>query len=173
MNVKRTAFAAVILQLLSLIFSTASYAQEGLIDRLTRLESGFANMKLELSELRRALDIVAPTGAVIAFNLESCPRGWTPYEQASGRFIVGVSNGSQSSQKPLGQTGGSETHRLSIAELPSHDHGGILGGDGKKAGMLNDWAYHAAGYVRIKPQGGGQPHNNMPPFLAQLYCIKN
>ena len=29
-----------------------------------------------------------PTGAVMAFNLDSCPTGWTAYTQAQGRFMA-------------------------------------------------------------------------------------
>lgn len=34
-----------------------------------------------------------PTGAVVAFNLEACPAGWTEYTPAYGRFIRGIDKG--------------------------------------------------------------------------------
>jgi hypothetical protein len=36
------------------------------------------------------LEIVMPPGAVVAFNREECPTGWTVYEPARGRFIRGI-----------------------------------------------------------------------------------
>ncbi len=34
-----------------------------------------------------------PSGAVMAFNLTSCPSGWSEYTPARGRFIRGIDNG--------------------------------------------------------------------------------
>ena len=34
-----------------------------------------------------------PTGAVMAFDLTTCPSGWSEYTQARGRFLRGIDNG--------------------------------------------------------------------------------
>lgn len=34
-----------------------------------------------------------PTGAVMAFDLASCPTGWTEYTASRGRFLRGIDNG--------------------------------------------------------------------------------
>lgn len=44
-------------------------------------------------DLRAALvllDILMPAGAVVAFNREECPAGWSEYGPARGRFIRGI-----------------------------------------------------------------------------------
>lgn len=116
-----------------------------------------------------------PAGVVVAFDSPNgCPRGWKEFEAARGRTILGA-NASRThgyTARPFGNVGGEEEHLLTINEMPSHDHGGIWGGDGKKAGMNNSYAYHAQGYVRISSEGGGQPHNNMPPYIALYFCKK-
>jgi len=35
-------------------------------------------------------DTDIPTGAVMPFNLQNCPEGWTVFEEAQGRFVMGV-----------------------------------------------------------------------------------
>ena len=37
-----------------------------------------------------------PTGAVMSFNLASCPSGWTEYSAAAGRTVIGRGNGAGS-----------------------------------------------------------------------------
>jgi hypothetical protein len=53
---------------------------------------------------------VIPAGAVIAFNLEACPTGWTEYKPAYGRFIRGVDKSGEKTdpdgqRKPGGEQG--------------------------------------------------------------------
>ena len=107
-----------------------------------------------------------PAGGVMAFNLASCPTGWSLYGAANGRTIIGVGGG-----YTLGDIGGEETHTLSIAEMPSHTHGRRYGlsdsGGGYPSG--DPWG----GYRQSEPTGGDQPHNNMQPYIALVYCVKN
>ena len=49
--------------------------------------------QLSLKAAQEALDALAlatPTGAVVAFDLDDCPVGWSIYEEAKGRFIRGL-----------------------------------------------------------------------------------
>jgi hypothetical protein len=51
-----------------------------------------AQIAVEAAQAARgAADRALPAGAVIAFNRPQCPEGWTPYANARGRTIVGVS----------------------------------------------------------------------------------
>ncbi|MBI4910063.1 MAG: phage tail protein [Acidobacteria bacterium] len=87
----------------------------------------------------------------------------------------------------LGETGGSQTVSLLQSEMPSHNHSvGAqtvpLGGLGTPAG--NTLSRPASGNLyspsapqiamnenAIAPAGGGQPHNNMQPYLTLNFCI--
>lgn len=132
-----------------------------------------------------------PTGTVVAFNLSSCPTGWSEYTAARARTIIGTnpSAGGGLSARTLGQTGGAETHTLTINEMPAHSHAGGATSDppgvagatfNTSAAMTGSgWgALAAPSGTRWAPggignTGGGAAHNNMPPFIVLLYCRKN
>ncbi len=134
-----------------------SISAEGVLERIEELEQ----------EIERLREFQTPRNAIMAFDQAECPSGWEDFHHARDRFILGAG-----AKYSVGATGGAETHRLTVEEMPSHDHGGIWGGDGGKAGMNNDYAYHSAGHLRIASQGGGRPHNNMPPYIALRWCKK-
>lgn len=110
-----------------------------------------------------------PSGAVMAFNLAGCPSGWSEYTSARDRTIIG--SGSSYSR---GATGGAATHTLTIAEMPAHTHALPYGTAGGSTA-----AYHYTAQDRTRDgkttlsAGGSQAHNNMQPYIALLYCVKN
>lgn len=71
-----------------------------------------------------------PSGAVVAFDRDDgCPPGWSEYRDADGRFIVGTGRhsvhdryGDEVAEFESGEVGGERTHRLSVDEMPSHEH---------------------------------------------------
>ncbi len=102
-----------------------------------------------------------------------------------GRVPIGIGTGLTA--RTLGAKGGSETHTLTTAEMPSHNHGVTDSGhahvspvyDGtngslrapNSTSMADDYyptipTYTAYTGISINNTGGGAPHNNMPPFLA-------
>ena len=130
------------------------------------------------------VDLIYPVGSVyISFNNEADPSvlfGGT-WERIRNRFLwAATENG------VMGETGGEASHTLTVEEMPSHNghlSAGIAGtaphGKGNYKGYLNSSIMTAVGdfgrgwnvYLgnEIHPAseavGGGQPHNNMPPFI--------
>lgn len=95
----------------------------------------------------------------------------------------------------LGAAGGAQSHTLTVAQIPSHDHGGTTPSDGAHQHSINGgsnisgsafpsvlatasgngFGTIAGGGAHahdISAQGGGSAHNNMPPSLVINYIIK-
>lgn len=111
----------------------------------------------------------------------------------AGRTIVGAGKGTQLTARKPGQAGGSETHRLTVAEMPSHSHGVSDPGHAHGFGYISataNWGDNANDRtqakvhnrrgstdrattgIRVQPAGGNQPHNVMQPFLVTNYIIR-
>jgi microcystin-dependent protein len=103
-----------------------------------------------------------------------------------GRVPIGSGEGSGLSRKNLGEHGGSETHALTLDELPVHNHvlmaSDAIGARSEPkdsliardaAGISQFGSAHPAAMAEcaIQPAGGGIPHHIMPPYLALNYII--
>lgn len=100
-------------------------------------------------------------------------RGRTPIHTGSGHT--------------LGERGGEQAHTLSIAEIPTHDHGlnlmnvtgtnsplgnPSLSNSGDERGFTSTTSIVGAmGAQTITNVGGSQAHLNMQPFLTLSFCI--
>lgn len=122
-----------------------------------------------------ALQLAVPKGAVMAFNLKECPDGWEAFVPVEGRVIVGSGEPMNLTKRVAGQTGGAETHQLSVAEMPSHTHTLKLGNNTGRGPdrMIQHADPHGGSHWPEVPSysaGGGMAHNNMPPFIVLNYC---
>jgi len=106
-----------------------------------------------------------------------------------GRVPVGR-DGAQSEFDTLGETGGAKTHTLTVAQMPSHTHtqnphSHTSGGNGffvntdsganLQSGSSTNRVVRgstAAATATNQNTGGGQPHNNLQPYIALNYLIK-
>jgi len=92
---------------------------------------------------------------------------------SSGAAGTKPTGGSALTSRSRGAWGGEETHQLSTAEMPTHNHsisnampssGVVFQGSGTGAG--------GTGTVTIGNAGSSQPHNNVQPFLVCNFIIK-
>ena len=139
-----------------------------------------------LTSLKAALvDIFHPVGAYYSSSDPTSPEelfGGT-WEEIHGRFLFAADDA-----HPAGSTGGEEAHTLTAGEMPTHNghlSAGIAGnvpfGKGNYQGYLNSntmtaypgsvyrgWNVYSGNEMHPASEatGGGQPHNNMPPYLA-------
>lgn len=87
---------------------------------------------------------VAPLGAIIMWTGSGVPLGWQLCDgnggtqvngitipDLRGRFVIGVGTSSDGAANyGVTNTGGEETHALTVAEMPSHNHGGATDTEG-------------------------------------------
>lgn len=127
-----------------------------------------------------------PAGAIVIWSgsVASIPSGWQLCDGTNGtpdlrdRFVVGArqDNGGTARTNVSGaltQTGGEAYHTLTIAEIPAHTH---------SYRWWNAWYFSGSSEIGAKGSyndnaqtgsaGGGQPHNNLPPYYALCFVMK-
>ena len=127
------------------------------------------------------------TGMIIMWNstVASIPSGFVLCDGNNStpdlrdKFIVGAKQDDSGTAKTnvtgsLTQTGGSATHTLTEAEMPSHVHHVQITTDGSgpfgsvsAAGNNN-----SQGFVATSSKGSGNAHNNLPPYFALCFIMK-
>lgn len=128
-----------------------------------------------------------PQGSIIPWYGSSgnIPNGFALCDGKNGtpdlrdRFLVGAGN-----LYTLGNTGGENSHQLTVAEMPSHQHDSGWGEHqsydtpfgrsnyrvGSRMGSgKSDW--DNAGWL-TSSTGGNQPHENRPPYYALYFLMK-
>lgn len=95
-------------------------------------------------------------GTVLGFGT------WSAFGQ--GRVLV--SKASSGTFGTIGATGGAETHRLSISEMPSHNHSYDVASNNSNglAALGRNGSDRSA--VATSFQGGGAAHNNLQPYIV-------
>lgn len=90
---------------------------------------------------------------------------------SKGRTLVGI-DPEDEDFKTVAKTGGEKTHKLTIDEMPNHDHplgttGVHRAEGGGDTGLFAVYDRETSGEKRTKTVGGDKPHNNLQPY----YCV--
>lgn len=117
------------------------------------------------------LEIFYPVGSIYYSTKDISPASsiggtWTAIKD---KFLIGASDTYDSLS-----TGGEARHTLSTTEIPSHSHSTAMCwmGNGNSSVSGGRWVYRDSGTTTAQPTwytggaGGGQSHNNLPPYIA-------
>lgn len=140
--------------------------------------------KTNISIDARDLYNVWPIGSIYISVVNTNPSeyfGGTWEVFGTGRCLVGVDT-SQTEFNTVMKTGGEKTHKLTVNEMPSHNHqyeditgNRSLNGQFGRSGYYESEAYMGVtnsviAYVdadfRMTYVGGSQPHNNLQPYIT-------
>lgn len=128
-----------------------------------------------------------PSGSIIAWypdprnninDMYGVPRGWVVCDGRNGtpdlrdRFILGSTD-----SKDINETGGSETHTLTVDELPAHSHSLPTRNHDGSSGINNGPSTMRSSTLGDNTRmsgvvGSGEPHNNMPPYYRLVWIMK-
>ena len=141
---------------------------------------------------------ICPTGSIIMYGAATAPTGWllcdgsavsrTTYADLFAIIgtTFGVGNGSTTFNLPdlrdrfvvgagtsynINDTGGEATHVLTINEMPNHSHS-VAADSGGAPYTLGVGGGGSVINVNTTSVGGGQPHNNLPPYIGLTFIIK-
>jgi hypothetical protein len=134
-----------------------------------RMDSSLQVGSLTVGE-KSLLDLVYPVGSVYISMTATSPQELFggSWQQLKDRFLLAAG------EYPAGSTGGEKEHTLTVAEMPAHSHtvsGRVNGEAGSGDGAWDysgNWPKEANGATAAT--GGGEAHNNMPPYLAVYMC---
>ena len=140
--------------------TAGSYAGDG--SALTGIESFVTGMIILWSGAANAI----PTGFVLCDGNNNTPN-------LSGRFVVGYD--ASNNDYDVNDTGGSESVTLSVDQIPAHTHTyidqyvAIDNGYRPWPASNNDCGQRN---INSGSTGGGQSHENRPPYYALCYIMK-
>lgn len=90
-----------------------------------------------------------------------------------GKVAIGK-NESDNDFNILGKSGGEKSHKLTIQELPYHNHKTPMEGGNETNDKLTygDYGTDSRYYVNTSYTGGDQAHNNLQPYIVCNFIIK-
>lgn len=125
----------------------------------------------EVGSQASELPLVYPVGSIYMSVNNTNPAtlfGFGTWEQIKDTFLLSAGD-----NYTAGDTGGEATHTLTVDEIPSHRHPGLTVteqpaniGNGNSGIGLNYSGSNGGSPLVTAFAGGGQAHNNMPPYLV-------
>ena len=144
-----------------------------MVTGLTKIWAGVNDTVTELATTGASL----PSGLIAIWkgSTSTIPDGWALCDGQNDtpdlrdKFVLGAGR-----SYSVGNTGGEETHTLTVSEMPSHSHSykkyesaSTISTSSSSRRLIPSSSETDTGLT-----GGNQPHNNMPPYYALCYIMK-
>lgn len=121
-------------------------------------------------------DAIFPIGQIIIKGDDADYSNWLGFtweRTAVGKVLVGYDN-KDTDFNTIGKIGGEKKHKLTIEEMPSHNHKVDAGTNVNQANVsytviTGSLEYPNTTASSIKNTGGDKPHNNLQPYQVVAY----
>lgn len=160
--------------------------KEDKTDGIFNIKNYLDSLKEEIISMIKSSDSSVPSGVIAMFSGTNPPEGWAFCDGLAGRpnllgkFVVGY-NPSDPDYDTIGKTGGESRVTLTVSQIPAHHHN-IAYHDVKWGDNANKRPFPyghnspSEGWfpngVDTRDTGGGQSHENRPPYFVLAYIIK-
>ena len=136
---------------------------EGKIDQIVK-------SALENETVREAIISSAsfPAGAVLAFNLTTCPKNWTLYQRSIGRYIVGVDENGDTGEE-IGIELKENENRASGRHAHTYTYA-YVGGNGRGIEGGNSYPRQT---VEAESAHNDAIEGTNAPYVQLLFCEKD
>ena len=166
-------------------FSAEALANIAKVYADTKQTAAFNNITVTSNASIKTSNLM-PRGGIIIWSGDAVPATWALCDGGSytavdgtpittpdlrGRFILGAGQGQGLTARTKGDKGGEESHTLTIAEMPAHNHAiqAIQWGEGPG---YDGGGNNIGGTATSSNTGGNQAFTNMPPFYVLAYIMK-
>ena len=150
----------------------SNWETTGVQARLLTVSSSDENKYATIAEVKSSILAMYPVGSIYLSTSSTNPSNfiggtWVAYGQ--GRTLVGV--GTSDKTFAINETGGESTHKLTVAEMPSHDHEQRVTVGTTGSAVRNDYNTDGKGLaydqgVNTSARGGNGAHNNLQPYIT-------
>lgn len=139
-----------------------------LSEKVNPVASGFGKGATHIGQI-----ILSTTLDTVDKVIELYDGEWEPF--GAGQVLVGAGTipatkeGEENRVFTAGNTGGEYEHTLTVDEMPTHSHSSKSLGSRYNGGANFNQTSGILGYAwngGTDPAGGGQPHNNMQPYVV-------
>lgn len=112
-------------------------------------------------------------------SIATIPYGWVICDGNNGtpdltdRFVIHA-DADAAGTRNVGDIGGEQTHELSLAEIPAHNHTqrGVNTTTNGETGSMGANTANTVSLGDTLAAGGNNPHQNMPKFYSLAYIMK-
>lgn len=157
-------------QTVEIVATTTSSSELPIVTNINQssTDETVPSTKAVYDHFEQFINTIYPVGSIYMSANETSPEtlfGGT-WEQIKDTFLLAAGD-----TYAAGSTGGEATHKLTLDEMPNHRHG-IANANENGADfaftpvLLGDMNKGWEGSSFTAYEGGGQAHNNMPPYLT-------
>lgn len=154
----------------------AKYMQDSANIQINEV-SGTDNINFTLKQNNSLVNLLFPIGQIIIKGDNEDYSDWLGFSwerTAVGKVLVGLDT-TDTDFNAIGKIGGEKTHILTVDEMPSHTHGvpqaHPYNNDATEHYTLVRQSFNKSTEYNVDTSatGGGEAHNNMPPYQVVAY----